>query len=180
MRSILSLMLLFAICSWSAAQSTAPRFVKTPISDSGCHLYLPGTPDPIDISYSPDSSVVYTIETIDSTTGAYFHFGAVLVNLNGIDLAGMEEDMLVNYLDYLKTAFHIEEAVGYGKGHTLSTHPSAKGVLDYWKDVDGDEWVVKAWAAESTIFVMFVYGPKEYPNSNIIDIFFKGARFKSD
>lgn len=97
---------------------TAPRFIKTPIGNSGCSLYLPGKPDPLDVSKSPD--------------------------------------------------------------HTLSTHPSAKGVLDYWKDATGDEWVVKGWAAESTLFVMFVYGPEAYPNYIIVDTFFKGARFKGD
>lgn len=159
---------------------TAPRFIKTDIGDSGCKIYLPGKADPVGVSFSPDSSLVYTIETLDSTTGAYYHFGSVLVNLNNVDLEGQEEDVLVAYMDYLKTAFKIEEAVGYGKGHSLSTHSSAKGVLDYWKDSGGDQWAVKGWAAESTIFVMFVYGPGEYPNSNIVDVFFKGARFKGD
>ncbi len=176
----LSISALFLAFAGQMAAQTAPRFVKTPIGNSGCSLYLPGKADPVDISYSPDSSVVYTIESLDSTTGKYFHFGAILVELNGVDLAGTEEEMLVNYMDYLQGAFEIEEAAGYGKGHTLSTHPSAKGILDYWTDIDEDEWTVKGWAAESTLFVMFVYGPEVYPNYNIVETFFNGARFKGD
>ncbi|MCC6413727.1 MAG: hypothetical protein IT270_18915 [Saprospiraceae bacterium] len=175
--------ILFALFLASESQmtaQTAPRFTKTPIGNSGCSIYLPGKPDPLDISKSPDSSVVYTIETIDSTSGKYFRFGTILVDLKDMELAGIEEDMLVSYMDYLKTAFDVVEAAGYGKGHSLSTHPSAKGVLDYWKDSSGDEWVVKGWAAESTLFVMFVYGPEAYPNYTIVDTFFKGARFKGD
>jgi hypothetical protein len=175
----LALLVLLGLASIVQAQ-TAPRFVKTPIGDSGCSLYLPGKPDPVDVSFSPDSSVVYTIETLDSTSGKYFHFGTILVNLNGMELAGMEEDMLESYMDYLQQAFEIVESAGYGRGHTLSTHPTAKGVIDYWEDATGDQWAVKGWAAESTLFVMFVYGPENYPNYNVVDMFFNGARFKGD
>jgi hypothetical protein len=171
------LVLLFSLC---ANAQTAPRFVKTEIGNSGAKLYLPGKPDPVNLSYSPDSSAVYTIETIDSSSGAYYHFGSLVVNLKDVDLAGMEEEMLVNYLDYLKTAFNIKSAAGYGKGHTLDSHPTAKGVLDYWVDEENTHWIVKGWAAESTLFVMFIYGPEDYPNPNIVEIFFKGARFKGD
>ncbi len=179
MRALLTFSLLLASLPSLTAQKV-PRFIKTDVSNSGCKVYLPGTADPVDIAYAPDSSVVYTIETIDSTTGAYFHFGSIIVNLNGIDLEEQEEEMLENYMDYLKGAFNINESAGYGLGHTLDTHTSAKGIIDYWKDEDGDEWIVKGWAAESTLFVMFVYGPSVYPNSNIVDVFFKGARFKGD
>ena len=158
----------------------APRFVKTDIADSGVKLYLPGTADPVNISYSQDSSKVYTIETIDSTTGDYYHFGSIVAELNGVDLQGQEEEMLIQYMDYLQTALAIESTAGYGKGHTLETHPSAKGVLDYWVDESDDHWIVKGWAAESTIFVMFIYGPSDYPNQNVVDVFFKGARFAGD
>lgn len=179
LRNWLSLFLLLPAISFLCAQS-APRFVKTDIADSGAKIYLPGKPAPVEVSLSQDSSLVYTIETLDSTTGAYYHFGSIVVNLNQVDLSGQEEEMLISYMDYLKSAFKIESAAGYGKGHTLSTHPSAKGVLDYWLDEEGTRWIVKGWAAESTIFVMFVYGPEDYPNQQVVDIFFKGARFVGD
>ncbi len=179
MRILLTLLLL-VLATASIQSQTAPRFVKTAVADSGCKIYLPGTADPVNISYTPDSSIVYTIEALDSTSETYFHFGSIVINLNDVDLTGQEEEMLISYMDYLKTAFQIEKSVGYGKGHTLTSHPSAKGVIDYWQDAGGDQWVVKGWAAESTIFVMFVYGPSEYPNSNVVDVFFNGARFKGD
>lgn len=158
----------------------APRFNKVDVGDSGCKVYIPGKPDPVKLEYSPDSSKVYTIETLDSTYGAYFHMGAIVVRLKDVDLKDQGEEMLISYLDYLKEAFKIKKAIGYGKGHTLSTHPTAKGVIDYWEDADGDQWAVKGWAAESTIFVMFIYGPKEFPNNNVKNVFFDGARFPGD
>ncbi len=179
LRTSLSLLLLLPSLSFLLGQK-APRFVKTDIADSGCKLYLPGQADPVNISYSPDSSIVYTIETIDTSLGSFYHFGSIVINLKGVDLAGQEEDMLMSYMDYLKTTFNVKESAGYGKGHSLPTHPSAKGVLDYWLDETQTHWVVKGWAAESTIFVMFIYGPKDFPNPNVADIFFNGARFKGD
>lgn len=159
----------------------APRFKKVAVSDSGCSIYIPGNPDPVTMEYSPDSSKVYTIETLDSTYKSYFHMGAIVVRLKDAILKPEEsEDMLVSYMDYLKTAFNIKKSVGYGKGHTLSTHPTAKGVIDYWEDADGDQWTVKGWAAESTMFIMFIYGPTEYPNYNVQSMFFEGARFPGD
>lgn len=159
----------------------APRFKKVPVSDSGCSIYIPGDPGPVDLSYSPDSSKVYTIETLDSTYNAYFHMGAIVVRLKDMTMKPEEsEDMVISYLDYLKTAFNIKKAAGYGKGHTLTTHPTAKGVIDYWEDADGDQWAVKGWAAESTMFIMFIYGPKEFPNYNVQSVFFEGARFPGD
>lgn len=159
----------------------APRFKKVAVSDSGCSVYIPGNPDPVTVEYSPDSSKVYTIETLDSTYKAYYHMGAIVVRLKDMTLKPEEcEDILVNYMDYLKTAFNIKKAAGYGKGHRLETHPTAKGVIDYWEDADGDQWAVKGWAAESTMFIMFIYGPKEYPNYNVQSMFFEGARFPGD
>lgn len=175
----LSLFLLLPAISFLSAQS-APRFVKTDIADSGAKIYLPGKPAPVEVSFSQDSSVVYTIETIDSTTGTYYHFGSIVANLNQVDLSGQEEEILISYMDYLKSVFQIEDAAGYGEGHSLTTHTSAKGVLDYWRDLEGTHWIVQGWAAESTIFVMFIYGPKDYPNPQVVDLFFKGARFKGD
>ena len=174
------LLLLFLFPALFLYGQTAPHFIKTDIGDSGTQIYLPGKPDPIAVSYAQDSSVVYTIETVDSTSGDLYHFGCIVVNLNGVDLTGQEEDILISYMDYLQSAFEIESSAGYGKGHILSTHPSAKGVLDYWEDADQTHWIVKGWAAESTLFVMFIYGPEDYPNQNIVDVFFNGARFKGD
>ncbi|MCX6181515.1 MAG: hypothetical protein NT150_06280 [Bacteroidetes bacterium] len=139
---------------------------------------MPAEPDPVDLSYSPDSARVYTIEALDSSTGMYFHFGAIVVE--DVDLGDSKEEMVIAYMDYLKTAFNVKTAAGYGKGHTLSTHASAVGVLDYWEDADGDQWKVKGWADSKSIVVMFVYGPKEYPNLNVTDIFFNGIRFPGD
>jgi hypothetical protein len=161
-----------------AFSQTAPRFKKYDVSDSKFSLYLPAIPGAVSLEYSPDSAKVYTLDALDSTYGAYFHFGAIVVE----DLAtgDNKEDLLISYMDYLKTSFNIVSAAGYGKGHTLTTHPSAMGVLDYWEDKDGDQWKVKGWIDSKSIVFMFIYGSKEYPNYNVAEIFFNGIRFPGD
>jgi len=171
------LLSLLILCTSLTFSQTAPKFAKYDVSDSGFKIYLPANPDPVDVTYSPDSSKVYTIECIDSTTGTYFHFGAICINLKGINDANTDDELLINYMNYLKEAFIIKEAAGYGKGHTLENYPTVKGVIDYWKDEEGDQWQLAGWVSESSLAVMFMYGPKEYPNDNVWQIFKKGIRF---
>lgn len=156
------------------------RFAKYDVGDSGCKLYLPTAPQPVTMSYSEDSSRVYTIECEDTLQGNTFHYGAIVVRLNNMDITGIEVELLISYLDYLKVSLSIKNSAGYGKGHTLSTHPSAKGIVDYWEDETGDEWKVMGWIAEQTLVVQFIYGPVEFPNYNISEMFFKGFRFPGD
>lgn len=178
MRFILFLVLLVGSSVLSA--QTSPAFISYPVTGADCHLLLPAKPDTVELSYSPDSSRVYTIECLDSSTGTYFHWGALVVRLNGIDLAAQENEMLVSYLGYLQTAFNITEASTVSYGLMLPTHPTAKGVSVTWTDGDGDRWSVVAWGAESTMIVQFVYGPRRYPSQATLDTFFAGARFPGE
>ncbi|MFM7021821.1 MAG: hypothetical protein ACKOXB_02500 [Flavobacteriales bacterium] len=177
MKFFLSFALLLVVCS--AAAQTVPHLKKYDISDSKFRIYLPSAPDPVSMEYSPDSAKVYTIEALDSSQNKYFHFGAIVVTGLSLDNE-IKEEMLISYMDYLKTSIGIESSIGYGKGHTLSTHASAVGVIDYWKDKDGDEWKVKGWIDNNSIVVMFIYGPGEYPIASIPEIFFAGIRFPED
>lgn len=175
-------LVLFLFCFFAqfTHAQTAPRFAKYPVAETGFYIYLPAEPGPVTMEYSPDSAKVYTIEAVDSSQGKYFHFGAIVALMNGVDLAGQEDSVLTKYLDYLKGAFSIKSSAGYGYGHTLSTHPSAHGIIDYWGDKDGDEWKINAWAAEHAIVVQFEYGPSEYPIYNVMEIFGKAIRFPGD
>lgn len=157
----------------------SPRIAKYEVGKSGFHIYLPAKPDPVSTEYSPDSSRIYTIECADTTTINYHHFGAIVVDLNQA-IGKATEELTIAYLDYLKSTFSITSATGYGKGHELSTHPSAKGIIDHWKDESGDEWQVVAWYAEQYIVVQFVYGSEELKNPNQWELFKKGIRFPGD
>lgn len=154
----------------------APRYVKQAISESGVSLYLPQSEDiGLEKTFSDDSSEVYTM---DVEEGGY-HYAGIVVKLNGTILETYEdrEAMLINYMDFLKTAFNISEVAGYGKGHTLESAPEAVGVIDYWFDEE-DEWAVKGWATKTHIVILMLYGADEYPSITSQQMFLDGVRFE--
>ncbi len=175
--SVFVFLFLSILCN---AQTSPSLFSKYPIGESTVQIYFPSQPDEVYVDYSPDSSMVYTTECTDSSTGQDFQFGAIVVNLQDEIEEELQEDLLVSYMDYLKESFNIQSTAGYGKGHTLTTHESAKGIIDLWEDEDLQKWEVTGWIAENTIVVLFEYGPDEYPNKNVIEIFMKGVRFFGD
>ncbi len=151
------------------------KFQKVAIGNSGAYAYMPGPCDPAVLEKSPDSSLVYTMNTVVDN----FVFDVVLVKLNVYVAPQEVEPLLESYLDFLKTPLEIVSAAGYGKGHTLTTHPAAKGILDYWKDKDGNEVKVMGWADTQYIAVMIITG-KTTPNLGVSDVFMKGIRFPGD
>ncbi len=73
----------FIFCSISLvgqSEYKAPRLTKTTISNTGCFAYLPDNKieKKYDLSYSPDSSKVYTGDFEDGE----YHFAIILVKMN--------------------------------------------------------------------------------------------------
>jgi len=170
------LVLSFAVTSQETEEFHAPRYVKQAINESGVSLYLPQSDDiGLEKTFSDDSSEVYTM---DVEEGGY-HYAGIVVKLNGTILETYEEReaMLINYMDFLKTAFNISEIAGYGKGHTLESAPEAVGVIDYWFDEE-DEWAVKGWATKTHIVILMLYGADEYPSITSQQMFLDGVRFE--
>ncbi len=155
---------------------TPPRFVKQPIENTGCYAYFPDDVEmEFDLSYSPDSSKVYTGDFLSGD----FHYSIILVQMKDVVLedATEKEEMLVSYLDYLQNSFSIVATAGYGKGHTLESNPNAVGMIDYWEDNEADQWSVKAWADGSTMAILFIYGGMEYPSYSAAQLYLDGFRF---
>lgn len=168
----------FFILFFSKANSqNAISFVTYSIGESKCKVSLPAEPGPATMEYSPDSSKVYTIEALDSTTGSYYHFGALVIELKEIT---SDKELLESYLDYLKEAFSIESSSGYQSAPALVSHPSAEGVSDTWKDKDGDTWKIMAWTSSSYMIIQFEYGPDVYPVTNTLNSFFGSVKFPGD
>lgn len=152
-------------------------FITYSIGESKCKVALPSEPGPATLEYSPDSSKVYTIESVDSTTGSYFHFGALVIELKDVM---SDKDLLTSYLDYLKVAFGITSSSGYEAASPLPAHESAAGVADTWKDKDGDTWRIMGWTTSNYMIILFEYGPGTYPASDTLNTFFKSAKFPGD
>lgn len=163
--------------SQEETKQEVPRFTKQAIGSSGCFAYLPSTSQALEVleDWSPDSSKVYTAEV---NQGDY-NFAIIVVKISNAKMASEteKEEMLTMYLDYLRESFVIGASAGYGFGHRMESQPSAVGVIDYWIDADETKWAVKAWANETTLAVMMLYGPEDYPYYTVQELFLNGFRF---
>ncbi|MBK7029929.1 MAG: hypothetical protein IPH45_12270 [Bacteroidales bacterium] len=127
-------------------------------------------------SFSPDSSKVYTLESLDEAGNT---FSIIVVDL-AVELPGEEvENILISYLDYLKEQFGVLSSAGYGKGHKLDTHASAKGINDFWSSQE-DDISVKAWGDPNFLAVMMVFSEKGKDVTSRSQAFFNGFRFPAD
>lgn len=145
---------------------------KVPVSNSGCSVYTYCNFN-FETEYSQDSSLVYIGECVKDEVS----YGVICVKLlsPAADLDRAEE-LVINYLDYLKTSFNISKAVGYGKGHHLSKNENTRGVIDYWEDNEKNNWKVKAWTDGKFIGVLYGYSAKELPEQKL-NVFLDSFRF---
>jgi len=165
--------ILFLLPLFMAAQES---FRKYPIGESGCSAYFPVDPGQADLSFSPDSSRVYTLECSDSEGRT---FSIIVIGLS-LDLGSDDiEPMLTSYLDYLQEQFQVTGAAGYGTGHSLSTHPGSRGVIDYWS-TEEDDIEVAAYGINNTLAVMMVFSGKGKETGTLGQVFFNGFRFPGD
>ena len=162
------LLVLFIFASVAGYSQTLKKY---PVGNSGCSLY--GYCDSkYKMDYSDDSSAVYTGEcSIGGVT-----YGIICVKLlnpiNDIDAA---EELMISYVDYLKSNFEITKAVGYGKGHRLNNNEQTRGILDYWEDAEQDKWKIKAWTDGHFIGFMYAYSQKPLLETKI-NAFLDGLR----
>jgi hypothetical protein len=131
-------------------------------------------PKEFEKTFSEDSSIVYTGDCeADSLT-----YGIICVKLKEAVNSGEDaEELMISYLDYLKSIFEITTAAGYGKGQTLSGNPGARGVIDYWKDKEGNEQKVKGWTDGKFISVMYIKANGELEETEKMNAFLNGFRF---
>ncbi len=153
-----------------------PRLSKMDIGQSGCSGYFPEGMPKFVLEKSEDGADVYTSELeVDG-----YLFGCITVQFTEpfSDSSPEElEELLIGYLDYLEEAFDIYDSVGVGRGHTLESCPSARGVIDYWDDLDENHFAVKGWVNQKYIGVMFIAGEAEYPHFNLQQMYLDGFRF---
>jgi hypothetical protein len=158
-----------------SAEFSVPRFQRTNIGTTGLSAYLPpGFPEPT-ISASEDGSKVHTGELEQGG----FVYGVIGLRFAAPLDADPEswEQLLIAYLDFMKSQLGVTGAAGYGLGHRLESEPSARGVLDYWEDSSGTKYAIKGWVTQTHLAVLFIAGPTEYPVFNAQQIYLDGIRF---
>ncbi|MEZ5035461.1 MAG: hypothetical protein R2796_10760 [Chitinophagaceae bacterium] len=157
-------LLLLSIILWQQTSLLAQQSLKKyAIEKTGCYYSNYCAAD-LHLEYSEDSSKVYSGEcTTDETT-----YGVICVQLlrpmNDLKLA---EDMMIAYLDYLKSTMNIEKSVGYVKGYRLHKDENTRGVVDYWIDKDADKWKIKAWTNGRFIGLLYAYKSGELSENKV-------------
>jgi hypothetical protein len=171
MKKIMFLLLLQSCFIVSFSQS----FKKYAIGESGCSIYLYCDPGKFEMTYSTDSSGVYTGEC----NNAEIDYGVICVQLKEAvsDISGAE-DLMVSYLDYLKTNFKITTTAGYGKGHRLRDREDTRGIIDYWTDAEKTNWKIKSWTDGKFIVVLYACSKKELPETKV-NVFLDGLMLPS-
>ncbi len=153
-----------------------PHFSKYQISETGYSSYFPADPGKFEVQKSEDDLLLYLGETEVQSC----KYGLILVLFED-KLAGSSkeelQDLLISYMDHLKTSFEITGSAGYGKGHTLDSNPDAQGVIDYWENAAGLQYAVKGWIDKNALGFLYV-SAKELPNINYQNLFLNGFRFK--
>lgn len=169
------LIFILLILTGSLYSQVVPRFKKTEIMNSGCSAYFPEIPTNFEKSFSEDSSIVYTGSVIFDN----YTYGIIAVKFKTTFTISTPEleDILVSYMDYIKTVFNVTASLGYGKGHTNNFKASATGIIDTWEDKDKNTICIKGWIDNNFIGFLYLKGVEEYPNFNIKNIFLNGFVF---
>ncbi len=150
----------------ASAQSLKKYF----ISNSGCSVYMFCNPGTFGLSYSEDSSAVYTGEC----NNADVPYSVICVKLKvATTNLNTAEELLEQYMDYLKTSFKITKSAGYGKGHKLKNSDRTRGMIDYWEDDEQFNWKVKGWTDGNYVCVLCASSKTELPEAKI-NVFLDG------
>ncbi|MBN8685457.1 MAG: hypothetical protein J0M10_00505 [Chitinophagales bacterium] len=167
MRLLLILTFFISLLGTVAGQSIK----KYPIGQSGCSFYS-FCELKFEQSKSADSSSIWSGECVKEE----LTYGVICVKLlNPIAELPQAEDMLISYADYLKTSFEITKTMGYGRGHLLQQKENTRGIIDYWSDLEKNNWKIKGWTDGKYIGFLYVYSKKELPEPKI-NLFLDGFR----
>lgn len=163
--------ILFAAIMLYSLPTTAQSIKKIPVGNSGCSIYT-YCDIKFEESKSRDSSMIYAGECNRDSIA----YGVICVQLitppESLQLA---EDLLMAYLDFLKESFKINQSAGYSKGHRLNNIENTRGLLDYWKDRDNNNWKIKGWTDGKIISVLYAYSQKKLPEPKV-NLFLDGFR----
>ena len=154
------LVFLFILGSLASDSQTLKKY---PIGKSGCSLYSYCI-SKFTLDYSEDSSRVYTGEcTVGGIT-----YGVICIKLlTEVEDLTDAEDLMITYLDHLKSSFEIIKAAGYGRGHQLKGREDTRGLVDYWQDKSGDKWKIKSYTDGKFIGFMYTYSKKILPETKV-------------
>ncbi len=164
------ILIVFLAITWSLSSQSIKKYN---IANTGCYAYMFCDPGTFSLEKSPDSSEVYTAQcNMDSV-----EYDIIVVKLNsGIEDLNAAEDVVIAYMNHLKSVFNVNKSAGYGKGSRLNNDEKTRGILDYWEDTTGNQIKIKGWTNGKLIAVLAVSSKADI-NENKANLFLDGIRF---
>jgi hypothetical protein len=159
------------------AQDQAEReLIKKSISNSGCSANLPGNMTEFEVTYSEDSSLVYSAE---AEQGPYV-YGCIAVKFSEAfedDDSDELDKLLSSYLNYLEKSFDITSAKGQDNTPRLQGYPGSRGIMDNWEDAEGRHYAVMGWINQTNLAVLYIIKNGDYPPTGLSQAYFNGFMF---
>lgn len=162
----------------SATTLQAQSLSKYYIDNQRCSALLPAKPE-LEKMYYIDSSMLYMARAEATANGETYQFGAIVLHVVNDSLWLADEDAVNNFMEFYKSTQHIVETKGPKKTYALFSKSTNNGMSDIWVDQSGNQFTVQALASGNRIALLYIYGPGNYPNSNIQKAFFSGFKFPS-
>jgi hypothetical protein len=163
----------FCLLLFVSTVITAQSLKKYDVPEMNGTVYMFCAPK-WDADHSEDTSKVFTAECKKDDVS----YGAICIRLlHPIDDMNLAEQMLIDYLNYLKLNFDIKSAVGYGRtdGNSLGT---VRGIIDYWTDRDNNNWKIKGVTNGKVVAVLYGYSSKQL-NEPKINVFLNSFEFRN-
>ena len=159
-----NIFLLFLLLGSSMQSAYCQALKKYAVGKSGCSVMFYCNPGNFEENISPDSSVVYSGEC----TASGITYQLICVKLvKAAPTMELAEQVLGQYLDFLKGSYDITTAKGYTKGHQLKTNAKVRGIADTWNDKDNNHLDVKGWTDGHFIAVLIAISTKDQANPKV-------------
>lgn len=136
---------------------------KYDISSSGCSVSMycqPGFQSDVDQDSNPYYSARCAKDDIS--------YGIVCIKLSKV-ITNLKaaEDVMIQYIEYLKADYEIMQVKGYEKGIKLKNREDTRGLIDHWTDNKDNKWKIKAYTDGKFIGILYAFSRKELPEEKV-------------
>lgn len=172
MKTLLSFILLIAgLTAWSQAIT----YYNLRVDKTNCYIKFPVKDAVVSLSYSPDSSEVYTI---DDFYGEH-NYSVIVVRYKepvSDNLSDVIYSMQEGYLDFLMEPLGVTNSSGFDRIIGLRGRNDIYGIGAYWSFDDGSDAYIKSWANQYYLSVLMVSGAPA-PEAGTVKEFLEGVTF---
>lgn len=170
MQNLIFLLTTSLVLSYTSSRNFKRRF----ISNTGCSIRIPGETFRLDKTYSETGDQLF----LSSVAKGKANYGFILARLHDkITEITEAEQVLFDFMEGLLDPLAIDHTTGMSAGHEHRFTKTARGMLEYWQDDEGNDWKVKGWTNGRFMALLYV---KNFTEESIkeVDEFLNSFRFR--